>query len=551
MGYLIRLVLWGVGGAEFAQSTRFPKVKARSDARLGRRRDGWFLTARGGPICRLTSEVAPGWRPTAAAAPPSGHVTGSAERNGVEESPANPAGPARSLSGVLHLYDSATREVRELALREPGTVSMYVCGPTVYGPAHLGHGRSTLTWDVLRRYLEWSGLRVRHVTNITDIDDQIINRANREGRPWQDITTKCEEMWWKAMSGIGNLTPTDIPHATEFVEQMVGMIATLVESGKAYVTSDGVYLSVETVEGYGLLAHQSLDDMVAGGGDRAVFGADEKRHPADFALWKLSKPGEPAWPSPWGDGRPGWHSECVVMSLDLLGEGFDLHGGGQDLRFPHHENERAQAVALGRPFANHWMHHAFVVDAEGEKMSKSLGNVSNLLDLIEVFDPRAYRMLLLQTHYRSPVKLGKENLEASVKALAGLDAFAARTAAVAAGSTADPDVLARFRERMDDDLDTPAAMALLFDTVRRANAAVDADDPVAGPLAAAAIEIAGAVGLVFKTGDEIPADVLEQAANLDAARAAKDYAAADAIRAALQDAGWTVETTKAGTTVRR
>ncbi len=189
--------------------------------------------------------------------------------------------------------------------------------------------------------------------------------------------------------------------------------------------------SVETVDDYGLLAHQDIDDMLAGGGERDVFGADEKRHPADFVLWKFSKPGEPSWPSPWGEGRPGWHSECVVMSLDLLGEGFDLHCGGQDLRFPHHENERAQAVALGKRFANHWMHHGFIVDAEGEKMAKSVGNVTNLLDLIEQYDTRAYRMVLLQSHYRSPISVNGDTLEAATKAMSGLDAFAARTAGVA------------------------------------------------------------------------------------------------------------------------
>jgi cysteinyl-tRNA synthetase len=452
---------------------------------------------------------------------------------------------------VLHLYDTATREVRELALREPGKVSMYVCGPTVYGPAHIGHGRATLAWDILRRYLEWTGLEVRHVSNITDIDDQIINRAQRENRPWQEITTKCEAMWWKAMDGMGIQRPTDIPHATAFVEQMVAMIASLIASDTAYVTGDGIYLSVRAVPDYGLLAHQSLDDMVAGGGDREVFGAGEKRDHADFALWKFTKPGEPSWPSPWGEGRPGWHSECVVMSLQLLGEGFDLHAGGQDLRFPHHENERAQAVALGRRFANHWAHNGFVVDGEGEKMSKSLGNVFNLLDLIEQFDARAYRMLLLQSHYRSPVSVSLASLESSVKALAGLDAFAARTASVTAGVAPAADVIDQFRTAMDDDLDTPAAMALMFDTVRRANAALDASDPGAGALAAAAHEIATAVGLVLKAAGETPPEVRAKAAALAAARAAKDFAAADALRAELQADGWTVETTKAGTTVRR
>ena len=451
---------------------------------------------------------------------------------------------------MLHLYDTATRQVRELELREPGTVSIYLCGPTVYGPPHLGHGRATLVYDVLRRYLEWSGLRVRLASNIPDIDDSIINRANRENRPWQEITHKCEAVWFEAMGKLGVARPTDVPHATEYVEQMVAMIGELVDIGRAYVVDDGVYLSVETVDDYGLLANQRLSDMLEGGGDREVFGADNKRHPADFVLWKLAKPGEPSWPSPWGEGRPGWHSECVVMSLDLLGEGFDLHCGGMDLKFPHHENERAQAVALGKRFANHWMHNGFVVDAEGEKMSKSLGNVANLLDLMEHYDPRAYRMLLLQSHYRGPVTVGQDNIDAAVKALAGLDSFAARTAGVAAAEPA-ADVIAQFRERMDDDLNTTAAMALLFDTVRRANAALDAGDPAAPALVAAVHEICTAVGLVLNAGGDVPAEAAEKAAALDAARAAKDFATADALRAELQAAGWTVETTKDGTKLRR
>ncbi len=451
---------------------------------------------------------------------------------------------------MLRLYDTATREVRELALREPGKVSIYLCGPTVYGPPHLGHGRATLEYDILRRYLEWTGLEVRLVSNITDIEDKIIERAQREDRPWQDITTKCERVWFQAMDGINVERPTDIPHATDYVEEMVEMIGQLKDLGRAYDTEDGIYLSVETVEGYGLLAQQSLDDMRAGGGDRSVVGAEFKRHPADFVLWKYSKPDEPAWPSPWGDGRPGWHSECVVMSLDLLGEGFDLHCGGQDLRFPHHENERAQAVALGKRFANHWMHNGFVVDAEGEKMSKSLGNVSNLLDLIDLYDPRAYRMVLLQSHYRSPVKITQDNIDAAVKALAGLDAFAARTASVATAAPA-ADVLDAFRTAMDDDLDTPRATALLFDTVRQANAALDAGDDRAGGLVAAANEIATTLGLELGAADDVPDDAAAKAAALDAARRAKDYATADALRAELQADGWTVETTAAGTTLRR
>ena len=452
---------------------------------------------------------------------------------------------------MLNLYDTATQSVKPLALRQPGSVSIYLCGPTVYGPPHLGHGRATLVYDILRRYLTWTGLSVRLVSNITDIDDKIIERANTEGRLWSDITQKCESVWFDAMGKLGVIRPTDVPHATDYVQSMIDMINTLVIADKAYVTDDGVYLSIASVPDYGLLAHQSLDDMLSGGGDREVFGASNKRHPSDFALWKFSKPGEPSWASPWGDGRPGWHSECVVMSLDLLGEGFDLHCGGADLRFPHHENERAQAVALGKTFANHWMHNGFVVDIEGEKMSKSLGNVLNLIDLLEKYDPRAYRMLLLQTHYRSPTRVGEENIDACVSALAGLDSFAARTSAHS-GGTPDPTVMNQFTTAMDNDLDTTTVMALVFDSVRRANTAMDSgDNATVASVRAAVIEILGALGLELSLGDDIDADIVAKGAALDAARKAKDFVTADALRDELQSLGYVVETSKDGTRIRR
>ena len=452
---------------------------------------------------------------------------------------------------MLNLYDTATQSVKPLALRQPGSVSIYLCGPTVYGPPHLGHGRATLVYDILRRYLTWTGLSVRLVSNITDIDDKIIERANNEGRPWVDITQKCESVWFEAMGKLGVIRPTDVPHATEYVQSMVDMINTLVTADKAYVTDDGVYLSIASVPDYGLLAHQSLDDMLSGGGDREVFGASNKRHPSDFALWKFSKPGEPSWPSPWGDGRPGWHSECVVMSLDLLGEGFDLHCGGADLRFPHHENERAQAVALGKTFANHWMHNGFVVDIEGEKMSKSLGNVLNLIDLLEKYDPRAYRMLLLQTHYRSPTRVGEENIDACVSALAGLDSFAARTSAHSDGIP-DPTLISQFTTAMDNDLDTTTVMALVFDSVRRANTAMDSGDiATVASVRAAVLEILGALGLELSLGDDIDAEIVAKGTALDAARKAKDFATADALRDELQSLGYVVETSKDGTRIRR
>lgn len=460
---------------------------------------------------------------------------------------------------MLNLYDTATAQIRPLKQRVPGQLSIYLCGPTVYGPPHIGHGRATLVYDILRRYLEWTGIKVRLVSNITDIDDKIIDRAEREKRPWLDIAQKCETVWFESMSRLGVLRPTEVPRATEYVDQIVGLIAELVAKNAAYTTDDGIYMNTSVVKDYGLLAHQKIDEMLAGGGDRTVFGADQKKHPADFVLWKFSKPGEPAWPSPWGQGRPGWHSECVVMSLELLGEGFDLHCGGADLRFPHHENERAQAVALGKDFAHHWMHNGFVVDPEGEKMSKSLGNVTNLPDLLDRYDARAYRLLLLQTHYRSPVKVGLDNIDASVNALAGVDSFAARTNSLtvltgSASPLVSPDdaTLTAFRAAMNDDLNTPVAVGVMFDAIRRTNVAIDSGDTkTAGGLSLAVREICIAFGLQLNAADVVDADSQAKAVALDAARTAKDFAKADEIRNELQTLGWLVETTKAGTTLRK
>ncbi|MCZ7631536.1 MAG: cysteine--tRNA ligase [Microthrixaceae bacterium] len=353
---------------------------------------------------------------------------------------------------MISLYDTVTRTVAPLEPREPGRVSMYVCGPTVYGPAHLGHARMALVFDVLRRYLLWSGLEVRFVSNITDIDDKIITRATEEGRGAAAVAVDWEEAWYSTMSTLGVLRPDEDPHATQYVDRMVELIGRLVDLGAAYVTSDGVYLSVESVDDYGLLAHQSLEEMLAGGSERELVGT-EKRNPGDFALWKLAKPTEPSWPSPWGDGRPGWHTECVVMSLDLLGEGFDLHGGGADLAFPHHENERAQAVALGAQFARRWVHNGFV-EAGGEKMSKSLGNFTTVDRLLETHDPRALRLLVLQAHYRSPVEITPTSMSSAQAALDRLDAFARRVVDLPSREP-DDDRLEAFRACMDDDLDTP------------------------------------------------------------------------------------------------
>jgi len=351
------------------------------------------------------------------------------------------------------------------------------------------------------------------------------------------------------MDAVGVARPTSTPHATEYVEQMVDAIARMVEGGSAYVAVDGVYFRPSSVDDYGLLARQSIDSLRAG----ARVDVDEaKESPIDFALWKFAKPGEPSWPSPWGEGRPGWHTECVVMSLDLLGDGFDLHGGGQDLRFPHHENERAQAVALGRPFARLWAHNGFV-EVAGEKMSKSLGNFTNLLDLIEKVDARAYRMLCLQAHYRSPIDVNGTTIAAAEAALGRIDAVARRLdGAGLPDAEADVGTIDRFRERMDDDLDTPGAMAVLFGAVTQVNSALDAGEgEQVAPVAAALRSMLSAVGLVPRTEDEVPAEVAALAAERDEARAAKDWARADQLRDQLTAEGWVVEDTPTGTAVRR
>jgi cysteinyl-tRNA synthetase len=452
-------------------------------------------------------------------------------------------------TAVLRIHDTAAGGLVEFQPRESGKVSMYVCGPTVYGVPHLGHGRFSLVFDIVRRYLEWSGNEVTYVSNVTDIDDNIIRRANEENRSTDEVVAEYEAMWWDAMDGLDVKRPTRDPHATAYVEQMVELVRDLEQRGIAYVLADGVYFDTSAVADYGLLAGQPLDSLRAGARVEVTEG---KRSPTDFVLWKLAKPGEPSWPSPWGAGRPGWHTECVVMSLDLLGDGFDIHGGGQDLRFPHHENERAQAVATGRGFARHWMHNGFV-EVGGEKMSKSLGNFTTLTDLLAQHDQRAYRLLVLQAHYRSPIEITGDTVERAERSLETLDNFARRVSAVErVPSDADDAVLDQFRQRMDDDVDTPGAMAILFDLVRRTNAALDKGEAEIQPLVAAFDEITRAVGLDVGGVDEEPdAEAAELAKRRDAARAARDYAEADRLRDELQSRGWIVEDTPAGTKIRR
>jgi cysteinyl-tRNA synthetase len=444
---------------------------------------------------------------------------------------------------------------------------MYVCGPTVDGVPHLGHGRFSLVFDVLRRYLLFTGLDVTYVSNITDIEDKIIARANAQGVPISEFTAANEIRWWEAMDGLGVLRPDETPHATAYVAHMIELVKELVARGVAYETGDGVYLSVMDVPGYGLLAHQPLDSLRSGA---RVEADEEKRSPLDFVLWKKAKEGEPFWKSPWGEGRPGWHTECVVMSLDLLGDGFDLHGGAVDLIFPHHENERAQAVAVGREFTRHWVHNGWVT-VDGEKMSKSLGNFTSLADLLDKSDARAYRLLVLRSHYRSPIEVTPKTIADAESALARLDGTARRFGVgdlLADGPLVDPaegpdptgdgsvdaEAVARFRVRMDDDLDTPGALAIVFELVRQANGAADAGDEAAAVrTATTALLLAAALGLSFgsRGPTDIDPDTADRVQRRDDARAARRWAEADTLRGELEASGWVVEDGPEGTQIRR
>jgi cysteinyl-tRNA synthetase len=400
------------------------------------------------------------------------------------------------------------------------------------------------------------------VSNITDIEDKIIDRAAAAGVDIGAFAAANEALWWTIMDALGVLRPDETPHATAYVDRMVALVADLVSRGVAYQTGDGVYLSVMDVPGYGLLARQPLDSLRAGA---RVEADEEKRSPLDFVLWKKAKPDEPSWPSPWGPGRPGWHTECVVMSLDLLGDGFDLHGGGLDLAFPHHENERAQAVADGHAFARHWVHNGFVT-VDGEKMSKSLGNFTSLEDLLARSDARAYRMLVLRSHYRSPIEVTPGTIADAEAGLARLDELARRFAlpdllaegpvveGVGGPDRLDEEALSCFRQAMDDDLDTPGALAAVFDLVRRANAAADAGDADgAATTARTASFLCAALGLPLRAGaeDEIDAGSAALVERRDAARAGRDWAEADALRGQLESAGWVVEDSPTGTRIRR
>ena len=464
---------------------------------------------------------------------------------------------------ALQIYDTMQRRKVPFEPRTPGQVSMYVCGPTVYDVPHLGHGRTALTYDMIRRYLTWAEYEVTVASNVTDIDDKIIARAEREGRTEPDVSEEFSQIYDTEMDRLGVLAAHSRPHATQFIDGMVAIISELIDRGAAYeVPGKGVYFSVDGLAEYGRLAGRTLVQLLEDAGSRVDVDPD-KRSPLDFALWKAAKPGEPTWDTPWGAGRPGWHTECVAMSLSALGPGFDIHGGGDDLAFPHHQNEWAQVEATGQPFARHWVHSA-MVNVGGEKMSKSLGNFTNLAEAIDWSGARALRLLALQTHYRRAMEMGRESLAAAGEAVKRLAAFHRRMSAagvdLAAGDL-EESALAAFRESMEDDFGTPGAVDGAFTLVRRGNAALDEGDlDTAGRLGRTALSIFSVLGI--EVGDADTADGEGAAGPDDAAidamlaqradaRAAKDFAAADRIRDELADLGIIIEDTATGATWHR
>jgi cysteinyl-tRNA synthetase len=454
---------------------------------------------------------------------------------------------------MLQIYDTMLGRLVDFEPRVPGRASIYVCGPTVYDVPHVGHGRMALIYDVIRRYLEWSGLAVTFVSNVTNVDDKIIARAARESSSEAELAQRYEDAYFAELARLGIRPPDEVPHATEFIDRMTALIAELVSSGHAYVIEgEGVYFSVDSYDGYGELSHRKLEDLLGTAGARVEVD-DQKRSPVDFALWKTAKPGEPDWDSPWGPGRPGWHIECSAMSLELLGEGFDVHGGGDDLVFPHHENERAQAEAAGHAFARHWLHGGMVTVA-GEKMSKSLGNFTTLGEAIDQYGGRAFRLAALQAHYRSPMELGDAELRAASEGVRRLDDLVRRAPEPNAGTALDAATTAAFTEAMDRDFATPAAISVIFDAVRRANTAIDAGGvEEAASLVATVRALAGALGLEIGVETELAddAEIDDLVARRTAARSAKDFAESDRIRDELAARGVVVEDAPGGTTWHR
>jgi cysteinyl-tRNA synthetase len=459
----------------------------------------------------------------------------------------------------LRLYDTRTRAVRPVEPLRPGHVGVYVCGPTVQAQPHVGHLRSAVAVDVLHRWLLASGNDVTFVRNVTDVDDKIIHDATHNDEPWWALSARMTRAFDDAYDAVQVLRPTIDPRVTGHLPQIVALIERIVERGHAYPSGGDVYLSVRTVEGYGALSNQSLDALQASEKSVPHGQTGEKRDPLDFALWKAAKPGEPSWPSPWGPGRPGWHIECSAMAVEYLGEEFDIHAGGLDLVFPHHENEVAQSTCAGHPFAKVWLHHGLVTAAGGEKMSKSLGNSITVTDALATTRPQVLRYGLGAAHYRSSMQWSTEVAAEAEAAYSRIETFVRNAADATEGvepgeSKASWD---EFAAALDDDLGVPQALAALHSGVRAGNALLAARelpalaatlavvrrmlgvlalDPLDQWPAAAGGDLAGVVDALVALAIEARGD----------ARARKDYAQADAVRDRLTAAGIVLEDTADG-----
>ncbi|MCM2577271.1 cysteine--tRNA ligase [Streptomyces meridianus] len=455
---------------------------------------------------------------------------------------------------TIRLYDTSARQIRDFTPLTPGCVSIYLCGATVQAAPHIGHIRSGLNFDIMRRWFAHRGYEVTFVRNVTDIDDKIIAKQADQGRPWWAIGFENERAFNDGYDALGCLPPTYEPRATGHVPEMIEMMRGLIDRGHAYAADGNVYFDVRSFPGYLALSNQELDNLL----QPSAEGETGKRDARDFAMWKATKPGEPSWETPWGRGRPGWHLECSAMAHKYLGSAFDIHGGGLDLIFPHHENEIAQAKAFGDAFARYWVHNAWVT-MSGEKMSKSLGNSVLVSAMVKAWRPIVLRYYLGTPHYRSMIEYSEEALREAESAFARIEGFVHRAVELAGPVEPSAEVPPAFAEAMDDDLGVPQAMAIVHATVRQGNSALTADDKET--VAARLAELRAMLGVLgLDPLDEQWADsgdggdlhgvvdslvrlVLEQR---QAARERKDYATADAIRDQLQQSGLVIEDTPSG-----
>ena len=466
----------------------------------------------------------------------------------------------------MWIYNSAHRRKEEFKPLHEGKVGIYACGPTVYNYFHIGNARPFITFDVLRRQLEREGYDVTFVQNFTDIDDKMIKRANEEGITVKELGEKFIAEYYKDAKALGIRPATVHPKATEHIPEIIALVQKLIDGGHAYATPAGdVYYRVESFPGYGKLSGQSVEDREMGASERLDVETD-KENPADFALWKSQKPGEPAWESPWGMGRPGWHIECSAMSMKYLGETFDIHCGGKDLLFPHHENEIAQSEgATGHPYVRYWMHNGFI-NVDNQKMSKSLGNFFTVRDIAKEYDLEAVRMFMLSAHYRSPINFSREQIAAAHASLTRL--YTARdqmkfllASAKDAPMTEEEQELVqrlkgyekRFDEAMDDDLNTADAIGAIFELVKDANVSLTSASSKAAVEAAlnSFKALTDVLGLVQKSEDALPADIQAMVDERAAARKAKDWKRSDELRDAIKAAGYILEDSREGQKVRK